>query len=155
MTKAGGLTEKTLCCLVAAIILCFAIVGCRYFPESTFQLADDSRLPRWFHLPPGLSRRDVSVTMNYYTKPGGSDATFVLYDQKQHVLAKVNGKVRDAAPLHLKSSSQGDPTGYPLFEVVIANGVTEIMEHKKMEPTVYIVDDPAIWRELVGTQPLH
>ncbi len=155
MTRVDHLTERTLRCLVAAIILCSAIVGCRYFPESTFQLAKDSRLPKWFNLPPGLSRRDVSVTMNYYIKLGGSDATFVLYDNKQHVLAKVNGKVRDAAPLHLKTLSQGDATGYPLFEVVTANGVTEIMEHKKMEPTVYIADDPAIWRELVGARPLH
>ena len=155
MTKVDRLTERTLRCLVATIILCSAIFGCRYFPESTFQLANDSRLPRWFNLPPGLSRRDVSVTMNYYIRLGGRDATFVLCDKKQHVLAKVNGKLRDAAPLHLKSSSQGDATGYPSFEVITANGVTEIMEHKKMEPIVYIADDPAIWRELVGAQPLR
>jgi hypothetical protein len=155
MTRVDRLTERTLLFLIATILLCSAIVGCRYFPESTFQLANDSRLPRWFNLPAGLSRRDVSVRMTYYTKLGGDDATFVLYDNKQHTLAKVIGKVRDAAPLHLKSSSRGDAAGYPLFEVVTANGVTEIVEYKKMEPKFYMVDDPTIWMELVGAQPLH
>lgn len=153
MTERYGLIKIILCCFVTAIVLCSLIAGCRYFPESTFQLADDSRLPRWFHLPPGLTRRDVSVTVNYYNKLGRNDATFLLYDKQQHVVAKINGTLRDAAPVHLKSSSQRESTGYPLFEVVTANGITEIMEHKKMEPIVYLSDDPTIWRELEGDQP--
>lgn len=155
MTRVDRLTERTVRCLVAAIILCSAMVGCRYFPESTFQLANDSRLPRWFNLPPGLSRRDVSVTMSYYVTPWGRTATFMFHDMKNHTLAKMDGKVRGAEPLHLKTSSRSDASGYPSFEVITANGIREIIEHKKMEPIFYIADDPAIWRELVGAQPLH
>ena len=155
MMKVYGLTKRAMCCLVAAIVLCTTMVGCKYFPEATFQLAKDSRVPRWFKLPPGLSRRDVSVTMSYYIDPQGREATFVLSDQRQHILAKVNGKLQSAEPLHLNSSPQSVATDYPSFEVVTANGVTEIIEHKKMEPTFYITDDPAIRRKVVGAQPLH
>ncbi len=55
--------------LVALAISCCMIVGCEYFPESTFELASESRLPKWIVLPPELTRADVSVTMSYYVKP--------------------------------------------------------------------------------------
>jgi hypothetical protein len=142
--------SRLLLCLVTLAILSSAMVGCEYFPESTFKLANESRLPRWFSLPPGHSRSDVSITLNYYSNLWGKDATFILYDGKGHVLGRIDGKEKNSEPLHLKSS----PTGYPLFEVITANGITEIIEHKRMEPIFYITDDPSVWREFTGVQPL-
>ena len=52
--------------LLLLFIIQFAL-GC---PEANFDLAPDSRLPKWFKLPPGLSRADVTVTMDYYIPPG-------------------------------------------------------------------------------------
>jgi hypothetical protein len=153
MTRVDDRIERTLRCLVAVIFLCSAIVGCRYFPESTFQLANDSRLPRWFTLPPGLSRADVSVTMNYYIEPTGRSATFVLHDKENHILGKVTGTLRGSTPLSVKGSSQSGTTDYPSFEVITAQGVSEVIEHKKMEPKFYITEDSAIWRELGVAQP--
>jgi hypothetical protein len=142
--------RRGLIALVAIAILCFVVSkGCEYFPESTFELARDSRLPKWFSVPPGLLRDDVSVTLNYYSLPWGGRVTLLLHDKNNHTLAKVDGKTRGLEPLHsdrLPHSAEG----YPIFEVVMVHGVTEIIEHKKMEPIFYVNEDAAIWKGFMG-----
>ncbi len=113
-------------------------IGCDWIPESTFELASESRLPKWITLPPGLTRADVSITMSYYSKPWGGSATFILRDTKGKIRTKVHGKVKG-----LES-----PPGYPSYSVITVNGITEIIEHRKPEPIFYITDDPAVWKEL-------
>jgi hypothetical protein len=137
---------------VALAFSCYAIVGCKYFPESTFELASESRLPKWIILPPGHTRADVSVTMNYYVKPWGRSVTFIFQDQKGKMLAKVDGKQRGLEPFHLKNPPQVFARGYPSYEIVTVDGITEIIEHRKMEPIFYVTDDPAVWKELMGVQ---
>jgi hypothetical protein len=74
------------------VLLC----GCRFFPESRFELAPDSRLPKWFPLPTNLSREDVTVQMSYYIEPceitgnkyGLGCATFELWDIRKYMHGK-------------------------------------------------------------------
>jgi hypothetical protein len=138
--------------LVAMTIPCYVIVGCEYFPESTFDLASESRLPKWFPLPPGNTRADVSVTMSYYIKPWGRSATFILQG-KNGLLEKVSGKEKGSEPLYLKNPPKGSDANYPSYEVITVNGITDIIEHRKMEPIFYITDDPIVWKELVEANP--
>jgi len=123
-------------------------IGCEWFPESTFELASESRLPKWITLPPGLTRADISITMSYYVKPWGGSATFILKDTKGQIRTKVAGKVKGLEPLQLKHPPPGFPPGYPSYELITVNGITEIIEHRKPEPIFYITDDPAVWKEL-------
>ncbi len=153
MIKANRRIGRILLLFVALTILGSATVGCKYFPEATFDLAKASRLPKWFTLPPRLARIDVSLTMSYYIKPWGRTATFILHDTKNHTLAKIDGKVRGGEPLRLKTSPQSDLTGIPSFEVITANGITEIVEHKKIEPIFYVTDNPVVWRESWVSNP--
>ncbi|MGA8937768.1 MAG: hypothetical protein WB439_01265 [Acidobacteriaceae bacterium] len=153
MIKVNRRTERTLLLFVAFIVLGFAIVGCKYFPESTFELANESRLPKWFSLPPGVARSDVSVTMNYYIKPWGRSATFIFHDNRNHVLGKIDGKLKGLYPLYLKGSPQSSTQDYPSFEIITAAGMTEIIEHKRMEPIFYITDSPPVWSEFMGVKP--
>jgi transposase-like protein len=95
--------------------------------ESSFNLANESRLPRWITLPPGLSRTDVSVTLDFYILPLGPDAIFILKDRNGKKLAKINGKVKNHYPLYLKSCPQRFDPGCPAYEVVVVNGITEII----------------------------
>ena len=133
---------------VVLFILGFAVDrGCDYFPESSFQLANESRLPKWITLPSGLTRADVSITMNYYVKPWGRTAQFILRDEEGRIVKKENGKLRCRAPFELKSPPQGFPPGYPAYEEITVLGMTEIIEHKKMEPIFYITDDPTVWKQ--------
>ena len=64
--------------LFVALTISGSGTGCEWFPESTFALASESRLPKWITLPPGLTRADVSIKMSYYIKPWGSSATFIV-----------------------------------------------------------------------------
>jgi hypothetical protein len=126
------------------------ITGCEYFPESAFELASDSRLPKWITLPPGLTRGDVSITMSLYDSLWGSDVTFVLQDKKGRTLKKIYGKQTPEGSLELKHPPPGFPPGYPAYEVITVNGITEIVEHRKMEPVFYVNDDPAVRKELLA-----
>ncbi len=38
--------------------------------------------------------------------------------------------------------------GYPAYEVITVNGVTDIVEFRHMEPIFYMTDDPRVWKEL-------
>jgi hypothetical protein len=131
-----------------ALTISSSEIGCEWFPESTFELASESRLPKWITLPPGLTRVDVSITVSYYVMPWGSSAIFILRDNKGQVLTKVKGKVKGLEPFQLKHPPQGFPPGYPAYEIITVSGITEIIEHRKLEPIFYITDDPAVWKEL-------
>jgi hypothetical protein len=146
-----GLSRRTASFLflgVAGSALASAITGCEYFPESTFQLASESRLPKWITLPPGLTRADVSITMSYYTVPWGNDVIFELLDAKGKVFEKEYGKEKCSGPFHLKNPPPGFPSGYPAYEEIIVGGTTEMIEHRKMEPVFYVSDDPTVWKEV-------
>ena len=132
------------------VLLCLfgsILAGCDYFPESTFELSPNSRLPKWFTVPPGMTRRDLTVTMSYYVKPTGPDVTFELFDSRKHRLAKLRGAfLRDP---HGGRSGRELP-GYPAYEVITVNGIVDIVEHRRMEPVFYVTDDPDVWRERLG-----
>ena len=72
-------SNKFLLFFVALTILASA-TGCEWFPESTFELASESRVPKWITLPPGLTRADVSITMSLYDSLWGNDVRFILQD---------------------------------------------------------------------------
>jgi hypothetical protein len=131
-----------------ALTIAGSAIGCAWFPESTFELASESRLPKWITLPPGLTRADVSITMSYYVMPWGRSSTFILQNKEGQTLKKVDGKEKGLEPLQLEHPPPGFPPGYPAYEVITVNGTTEIIEHRKMEPIFYITDDPAVWKEL-------
>ena len=131
---------------IAALAL-FLLMGCSYFPESSFTLANDSRLPKWFKLAPGQSRADVTVTMDYYA---GTTAEFTLRNSYGFVLSEVKGNTKGTEPLQRATKSLGYAPGYPAYEVVTVGNVTDIIEHRKMEPIFYVTDDPAVWAEFAG-----
>jgi hypothetical protein len=134
--------------LFVALIIAGSTIGCAWFPESTFDLATESSLPKWITLPPGLTRADVSTTMSYYTMPWGRSATFTVQDKKGQTLTKVKGKLKGFGPLQLNHPPPGFPPGYPSYEIITVNGMTDIIEHRKPEAIFYVTDDPSVWKEL-------
>jgi hypothetical protein len=118
--------------------------------ESSFNLASESRLPRWITLPPGLTRADVSVTLNLYAPLRGPDARFVLTDRKGKKLAEVKGKTKELSPSMY-------------YRIVTEKGITEIIklkpyrEHENMEQNgravalFYVIDDLAVSKELLAS----
>jgi hypothetical protein len=126
------------CAFIVALFISFIpIIGCL---ESSFSLATGSRLPKWVTLPSGVTRDDISVTLSYYTALGGADATVTLRDKRGKIIAKVKGRMTCHSPF----------TVYPSYELVVINGITEVVEQKKMEPVFYITDDSTIKSKLVA-----
>jgi hypothetical protein len=136
MLKCFQRTKKYLL-IVAVCLSCCAISGC---VDSINYLASDSRLPKWFTLPPGLTRADVTV-VRYAIEPTqrGVDK-YVLYQKKYQKMAEVSGK--------------STLLGY--FDIDVVNGVPEITgykaqndEHGNRMPYFYVVDDPALKKKLL------
>jgi hypothetical protein len=132
--------------LFGGVLLAFGLLlkAFEYFPEASFTLASESRLPKWITLPPGLTRTNVSVTMNDYLFPS-SYASFTFQDTKGKVIQKANVKTK--CVIQLKDPPKGFPPGYPIYAPITVNGITEIVEHRKMEPVFYITDDPTVWKQ--------
>ena len=140
------LRTKTYLVIVASFIFSCAITGC---VESTFTLATESRLPIFVTLPPGLTRSDVSITLNLYAPLRGPDAKFVLTDRKGKKLAEVKGKTKELAPSMY-------------YQIVTEKDITEIIklkpyrEHENMEQNgiavaqFYVIDDPAVRKKLLA-----
>lgn len=84
------------------------MTGCA---EANWRLANESRLPKGIELPPGLTRKDVSVDMNTYVRLRGPDTEFIVRDRKGKRLAKVKGKARR----------------YPDDNIVVINGITNVL----------------------------
>lgn len=128
--------------LFLVFVLFFSITGCL---ESSFELASESRLPKWFAVPEGLTRGDLRVTMDYYTD---GDVVFKLYSKDKFlVLQEVTGITRGNRPIKLKNPPAGFPKHYPSYQVITVGNKTDIIEHRKMEPVFYVADDPNIWKE--------
>jgi hypothetical protein len=130
----------------ALVTACLSLLGCELFPaESTFELARESRLPEWFRLSPGRIRSEVTVTMSYYAD---GTATFTLRGPEKEKLAEVSGTTKSLYPIELRNPPAESPQGYPAYEIITVKGVTEVIEHRRMEPIFYVTDDPAVLAEL-------
>jgi hypothetical protein len=139
-------------------ILCIAPAACGLFPESTFQLSDASRLPKWFALNAGLSRSQVTVEMSYYISPLGGTATFVMKQRDGSVISTAKGKVRGDHPIYLGPPISDPLRRYPSYEVVTVNGISEAIEHRAMEPIFFVSDDAVVLNQLglvPSTNPLE
>ena len=87
--------------------------------------------------------------MDYYIGFNGREAVLKLYKNDEFFsINKVIGDQRGFSPIELKNPPAGFPKGYPAYEVITVNGVTDIIEHRRMEPVFYVTDDPEIWEEL-------
>jgi len=126
---------------VIIVYLVLSLTGCL---ESSFELSDKSRLPKWFSVPEETLRSDIKVTLDYYAD---GEATFKLFNkEKIFNLEEFSGDTLGDRPIKLKSQS----SDYPMYQIVTIKGITEIIEHRKMEPVFYVTDDPVVWKEFEG-----
>ena len=134
-------------------LLCMSLglVGCL---ESSFQLSDESRLPKWFVIPEGKSENDYTVRVDLHsTIGGGGGKTVIKLHEKNNIfpIKKITLTVEEqprTLSVQLKNPPEGSPKGYPAYIVATINNITDIIELRKMEPVFYMTDDPAVWKEL-------
>ena len=117
--------------------------------EGTFELAKESRLPKWFNLPQGSTRTDVTVTMDTYLYPS-EKSVFTLRGRGGVTVSvvtthRLNGYDQ---PKRLRNPPSGYPAGYPSYEVLTSGGKVDIVEFRRMEPIFHTTDDASVWNEL-------
>lgn len=127
------------------LLLIFSLSSCL---ESSFELASESRLPKWFKLPEGKSRTDFTVRLDYYSSFKGGNVVLKFCAKDSFFCVKKIKAERNGPSIELKKPPVGSAKGYPAYEIITVDGVTEVIEHRKMEPVFYLVDDPAILAEL-------
>ncbi len=136
----------TLLCVVL-LAACHPVRGCA---ESQFTLAPESRLPKWFALPAGVQRGEVEVSLTYYPAPliGSEPVATVTFDPPRGSRQEVVATPRTREPQTLQPYTGTGPIPYPMYAVLTANGITEVIEHRRMEPVFYISDDLEVRRKL-------
>lgn len=124
----------------------FFLSGCL---EASFKLSPESRLPKWFEVPNNVPRSDITITMDSYSTLSGGRYIFKM-KEKDSIFneKKIIVDYRMTKELESKERPLGFHKGYPAYEAVTVNGVTDIIEYRKMEPVFYMTDNPTIWREL-------
>ncbi|PYR13451.1 MAG: hypothetical protein DMF99_01305 [Acidobacteria bacterium] len=92
----------------------------------------------------------MTVELSYYGPLVGSARTAIvtLRTQQGKTLSEIVATLRGKEPLTLEPHSDTGPIPYPSYEVLTANGITEVIEHRRMEPVFYISDDPEVRRKL-------
>jgi len=115
-------------------------------------LSDQSRLPKWVVVPKGKNRNDFSVKMESHSTFAAGKIIFKIYDknnvspiQEYEITTDMQS---DILPVQLKSPPEGFPQGFPKYIPITINGITDIVEQRKMEPVFYMTDNPDVWKEL-------
>ncbi len=112
--------------------------------ESEFHLAKDSRLPIWFNIPDGIQREDLDVTLTYYTT-GPADLTLLdIREGKSKTLTKIKGNNMHHPEYWAWAQKDRPKRSHPLYVVINVDGISEIIEHKKIAPIFYISNEAAV-----------
>ena len=140
MNESGKMWAFILLLLLGSIFL----GGCdpRYgIIESEFTLSPDSRLPKWFTIPDSYTRKDLSMTLTFYTHPFFSKVKMVVQGPapERKILLKKIGTHR----WHPLTEKQGYDK-YPTYSIISVAGVEEVFEQRQLEPILYITDDPKL-----------
>jgi hypothetical protein len=127
-------------CLLLVISLCSCSL--RYgLIESEFKLASDSRLPKWVDIPSEYSRKDMTMTITFYTHPFYSKVKMNVNGPAPNY-ELVNETIGDQRYHPL---TKGQPRYvYPRYIIISAKGIDEVFEHRARESVLYITDNPKI-----------
>jgi hypothetical protein len=144
--------------LVLVLLSCSPTRGC---VESDFELAPESRLPVWLHLPPGTPREDVAVFLYDYVPPFSTiDDTVFIVTIKGRRFREITTRrwyhPRTNRQLALFYATQPRPKyPYPSYVVVEVGNEVDVIEHREYreqnrEPTralFWMCDDPQVLHE--------
>ena len=123
------------------LALFFLFVACDpkcEFIDSKFNLANESRLPKWFSVPTNHSRTDVTVTIATYSSWSGMKARVIARGPAPEYQVIFEGV--GTLEIHPMTEQLGYDK-YPLYSIVNINGIEEILEQQRPEDIVYISDD--------------
>jgi hypothetical protein len=127
---------------ISVLFLICLITACdpvRGFLESRFELAPESRLPKWVQVPSGMSRADVKVELFYYSPPAPNIDDTVLKlrfgkGRPQTITGKHWYHPRTDKELDKYYATEPRPAHPdPSYVVVVVNGIVDVIEHRDRE----------------------
>lgn len=134
--------------IVLVLLMTISLCGCSLqygIVQSEFNLSPESRLPKWVTIPREYSRKDLSMTITFYTHPFLSKVKMDVYgpapDYK--LLNETIGEQR----YHPFTKNQPGYI-YPRYIIISVKDIDEVFEHKTRGPVLYITDDPEIINSL-------
>lgn len=135
------------CAVVLLVAACHPSRGCAV---SEFRLAPESRLPVWFSTPAGVERNDLEVTMTSHSPlfSEARTATFELRTKQGQLLKRVVAQKRGTESLILQPDPGSGSRPYPRYEILTAEGMLDVVVHRRLEPLFRVTDDPDVRRRL-------
>jgi hypothetical protein len=141
---------------IAGVLLLAFLIRCSLDPlsgfdlryglcESNFNLAGESRLPRWFQAPNGTERSDIGVQFVYFLWKAKIAATnnktgemffSAVADMKHHPITEAESK----------KLKQGSPC--PWYYIISVDGVAEVAAHFEHGNIVYIVEPSEVTQDV-------
>jgi len=97
--------------------------------SAAFRLRDDSALPSWFSLPPGMTRDQVSITITDYedTAPGWK-VRFVIKNKRRWIFNTIEERMGHGC-WHPESLRQNSPGGTcPNWVIIDVKGTKDTYE---------------------------
>jgi hypothetical protein len=126
-----------------AVILTFALSGCRWLPESQFTLHMESRLPKFIDSTGARSPTGYTARVEFYDSP--DPVRVIVKDSQRRTIFDQRGGFR----WHPRDSYQGHgQIVYPSHFVVSFPSGEDIFEQRAAEPVLYLSDDAGLWRTL-------
>ena len=115
------------------------------FCESSFKLAKDSRLPKWFQAPSGVERSDITVHFIYFLSKTKIAATNIKTG-KIFFSAEADMKHHPITEAESKTMKQGWPC--PSYNVISVNGIEEVVGHIERGNIIHIVESSEVTRNV-------
>lgn len=124
--------------LVLVVASCGPTQGCMV---GRWMLAEDSTLPSWFEA--GVDRKSVTVSIDFYSAPGGSTARVTMRGvagPEQSLVA-----IRSRESFRVEHHVPGGPPAHAFYYVLTWNGISELFQGgHTLDGTLWLVDDPTI-----------
>jgi len=108
-------------------------------PESNFKLSPDSRLPKWFTVPPGYNKKDLTVEFYFYVPPPPIKSNFKAILLGPSPEYRTLDRKIGIEQWHPANKSYTD---YPKFTIATVNGIAELIEQKEATDILYVSDNP-------------
>jgi len=139
--------NKYLANIILVLLVALLVSGC---VESEFHLAKESRLPVWFEAPDGMQRGDLDVVLTYYTT-GPADLTLRdIRKGKSISLKKIKATNMHHPEYWVWAQKDWPERSHPGYVVLSVGDISEIIEHRKMEPIFYVSDESAVQNTIKG-----
>jgi len=131
--------NKSFSNILFILLIAWFVSGC---VESEFHLAKESRLPVWFEIPDGMQREELDVVLTYYTS---GPADLVLRDiRKGKSLKRIKAKNIHHPEYWVWAQKDWPKRSHPAYVVLSVGDISEIIEHRKMEPIFYVSDESSV-----------